>query len=88
MEKGKPRLCCHTDHEKEVEMVAHTLRRPASKTSRQTVAWNPQGKRKRGRPKKDIAQGRRGRNAEKRSLLSEGAGGESSVVHGPLGAND
>ena len=31
--------------------IGHTLRKPASNTTRQALAWNPQGKRKRGRPR-------------------------------------
>nr|KAG5689681.1 hypothetical protein BaRGS_006306 [Batillaria attramentaria] len=30
--------------------IGHTLRKPASSTTRQAMTWNPQGKRKRGRP--------------------------------------
>lgn len=31
--------------------IGHTLRKPASSTTRQALLWNPQGKRKRGRPR-------------------------------------
>ena len=31
--------------------IGHTLRRPTNSTTRQALTWNPQGKRKRGRPK-------------------------------------
>ena len=31
--------------------IGHTLRKPASSTTRQVLTWNPQGKRKRGRPR-------------------------------------
>nr|KAG5694841.1 hypothetical protein BaRGS_028769 [Batillaria attramentaria] len=31
--------------------IGHTLRKPASSTTRQALTWNPQGKRKRGRPR-------------------------------------
>ena len=31
--------------------IGHTLRKPTSSTTRQALLWNPQGKRKRGRPK-------------------------------------
>ena len=31
--------------------IGHTLRKPASSTTRQTLTRNPQGKRKRGRPR-------------------------------------
>ena len=31
--------------------IGHTLRKPASNTTRQSLTWNPQGKRKRGRPR-------------------------------------
>ena len=31
--------------------IGHTLRKPASNTIRQYLTWNPQGKRKRGRPR-------------------------------------
>ena len=31
--------------------IGHTLRKPASSTTRQALTWNPQGKRRRGRPR-------------------------------------
>ena len=31
--------------------IGHTLRKPASSTTCQALTWNPQGKRKRGRPR-------------------------------------
>ena len=31
--------------------IGHTLRKPASSTTPQALTWNPQGKRKRGRPR-------------------------------------
>ena len=31
--------------------IGHTLRKPATNTTRQALRWNPQGKRKRGRPR-------------------------------------
>ena len=31
--------------------IGHTLRKPASNTTRQALTWNPQGKRNRGRPR-------------------------------------
>ena len=31
--------------------IGHTLRKPASSSTRQALTWNPQGKRKRGRPR-------------------------------------
>ena len=31
--------------------IGHTIRKPASITTRQALTWNPQGKRKRGRPR-------------------------------------
>jgi hypothetical protein len=31
--------------------IGHTLRKPASNITRQALRWNPQGKRKRGRPR-------------------------------------
>ena len=31
--------------------IGHTLRKPASNVTRQSLKWNPQGKRKRGRPR-------------------------------------
>ena len=31
--------------------IGHTLRKPASSTTRQALTWNPQGKRKRGQPR-------------------------------------
>ena len=31
--------------------IGHTLRKPASNITRQALKWNPQGKRKRGRPR-------------------------------------
>ena len=33
------------------DWIGHTLRKPASSTTRQALTWNPQGKRKRGRPR-------------------------------------
>ena len=32
--------------------IGHTLRKPATNITRQSLEWNPQGSRKRGRPKK------------------------------------
>ena len=31
--------------------IGHTLRKPVTSTTRQALTWNPQGKRKRGRPR-------------------------------------
>ena len=31
--------------------IGHTLRKPATSTTRQALTWNPQGRRKRGRPR-------------------------------------
>ena len=31
--------------------IGHTLRKPTTNTTRQALKWNPQGKRKRGRPR-------------------------------------
>ena len=31
--------------------IGHTLRKPTDSITRQTLTWNPQGKRKRGRPR-------------------------------------
>ena len=31
--------------------IGHTLRKPEASTTRQALTWNPQGKRKRGRPR-------------------------------------
>ena len=31
--------------------IGHTLRKPVDSTTRQALTWNPQGKRKRGRPR-------------------------------------
>jgi hypothetical protein len=31
--------------------IGHTLKKPACSTTRQALTWNPQGKRKRGRPR-------------------------------------
>ena len=31
--------------------IGHTLRKPSTNITRQALTWNPQGKRKRGRPK-------------------------------------
>ena len=31
--------------------IGHTLRKPSTNITRQTLSWNPQGKRKRGRPR-------------------------------------
>ena len=41
--------------------IGHTLRKPPTNTTRQALKWNPQGKRKRGRP----------RNSWRRDLESE-----------------
>ena len=41
--------------------IGHTLRKLASSTTRQALTWNPQGKRKRGRPRNSW---RRGTKAE------------------------
>ena len=41
--------------------IGHTLRTPASSITRQALTWNPQGKRKRGRP----------RNSWKRDIEAE-----------------
>ena len=30
--------------------IGHTLRKPPANTTRQALSWNPQGKRRRGRP--------------------------------------
>ena len=35
--------------------IGHTLRKPASNITRQVLTWNPQGKRKRGRPRVGLA---------------------------------
>nr|KAG5699060.1 hypothetical protein BaRGS_025454 [Batillaria attramentaria] len=37
--------------------IGHTLRKPASSTTRQALTWNPQGKRKRGRPRNSWRRG-------------------------------
>ena len=34
--------------------MGHTLRKPTDKITRKTLEWNPQGKRKVGRPKTDL----------------------------------
>ena len=34
--------------------IGHTLRKPASNITRQALTWNPQGKRKRGRPRNTV----------------------------------
>ena len=41
--------------------IGHTLRKPSSSITRQALTWNPQGKRKRGRP----------RNSWRRDTLAE-----------------
>jgi hypothetical protein len=41
--------------------IGHMLRKPASNITRQALRWNPQGKRKRGRP----------RNSWRRDLYAE-----------------
>ena len=41
--------------------IGHTLRKQATSTTRQALTWNPQGKRKRGRP----------RNTWRRDLLAD-----------------
>ena len=45
--------------------LGHTLRKPASNITRQALTWNPQGKRKRGRPRNTW---RRDLNANVREL--------------------
>ena len=46
----------HTDVETEIQQhrwrwIGHALRKPATNTTKQALRWNPQGKRKRGRPR-------------------------------------
>nr|KAG5698101.1 hypothetical protein BaRGS_031791 [Batillaria attramentaria] len=60
--------------------IGHTLRKPASSTTRQALTWNPQGKRKRGRPRNSW---RRDTEAE---LLARSGQGISD--HDPAGAED
>lgn len=45
--------------------IGHTLRKPASSITRQALTWNPQGKRKRGRPRNSW---RRDLDAEAKSM--------------------
>ena len=47
--------------EKKWGWIGHTLRKPASNVTRQALEWNPQGKRKVGRPKQECRGGGQGR---------------------------
>ena len=44
--------------------IEHTFRKPVASTTRKALSWNPQGKRRRGRP----------RNTWRRDLLAERMG--------------
>ena len=74
--------------------IGHTLRKPASSTTRQDLAWNPQGKRNRGRPRNSW---RRDTEAElkqqgtnwsrmTRAARTECDGSGSLMAYAPLGA--
>nr|KAG5706336.1 hypothetical protein BaRGS_026118 [Batillaria attramentaria] len=62
--------------------IGHTLRKPASSTTRQALTWNPQGKRKRGRPRNSW---RRDTEAEllavKGEYLDPHCDGKQVIVH-------
>ena len=65
--------------------IGHTLRKPASSITRQALTWNPQGKRKRSRPRNSW---RRDAEAE---LKQQGTsarcdGGGSLMAYTPPGA--
>ena len=53
MGTGGRRANCATSKKEEVglDRPRHTLRKPASNTTWNALSWNPQGKRKRGRPR-------------------------------------
>ena len=75
--------------------LGHTLRKPENNITRQSLTWNPQGKRKRGRPRNTLA----GEETWKRRLQrqawgggnlwqqrkTEGAGEQSSMAYPPGG---
>ena len=74
--------------------IGHTLRKPASSTTRQALTWNPQGKRKRGRPRNSW---RRDTEAELKQLGTNWSGMTRAVqnrvrwrgslmAYAPLGA--
>nr|KAG5699763.1 hypothetical protein BaRGS_014179 [Batillaria attramentaria] len=67
--------------------IGHTLRKPASSTTRQALTWNPQGKRKRGRPRNSWR-----RDTEAELLPTEIAGpqwtfGKTAYVADPAGSS-
>ena len=72
--------------------IGHTLRKPSTNITRQALFWNPQGKRKRGRPRNswrrdleaDIK--RLGREKEKGKPRTEIAGELLLVAYAPGGA--
>ena len=75
--------------------IGHTLRKPASSTTRQALTWNPQGKRKRGRPRNSWRrdteaelkqQGTNWSGNDKSSPKQSGDGGGSLMAYAPLGA--
>ena len=50
--KNQPEACRCRDHDETLAMdLGHTLRKPSTSITRQALSWNPQGKRKRGRPR-------------------------------------
>ena len=57
--------------------IGHPLRKPASNTTRQALTWNPQGKRKRGRPRNSW---RRDTEAELKQQGTGLSGGDQEPV--------
>jgi hypothetical protein len=74
--------------------IGHTLRKPTGSVQKAALVWNPQGGRRRGRPKKTwkreaeeeaMEVGRHG--ARLKELLLAGSGGSiSQMPYGPEGA--
>ena len=68
--------------------IGHTLRKPASSTTRQALTWNPQGKRKRGRPRNtwrrdlEADMKRTGRTWGQLERLAQDRGGWRAFVDG------
>jgi hypothetical protein len=57
--------------------IGHTLRKPATKTTRQALRWNPQGKKKRDRPQNTWSRDLE-KDAKKRPHM--GAAGKTRTV--------
>ncbi|XP_070189011.1 uncharacterized protein [Littorina saxatilis] len=75
--------------------IGHTLGKPTSSITRQALTWNPQGKRKRGRPRNSWRrdteaelkrQGNSWTEAEKTQQRAECDGEMPSMAYAPLGA--